>query len=293
MCINRIKRNSGALTLLAVLLAWSLHLQEPRCGGGAGAFAPVRAPAGPPALPAPLGFAAASNSTSPLPAPSTAPAVLECALPLDVLAPTTRASPSALPSMRAPPVGPADALAAASRAASLARQTAQCGYVVSEQLGNASARLLPCDDFPRAVEDGFREGRDGPFFTPRCPSVWFTPSEACDLLQGLNKLILFVGDSIARQVQQGLFTALTGSYTQCVVLCLQHARARTPLHNHPPPPPNSRVAAACPNSPSPRRRCAAATTRTNLTAAKRRLPTTWGRATWCAQSGWKRATWAR
>jgi hypothetical protein len=217
--MNRIKRYSGALALLSALLAWGLHLQEPRCSGAAGTLprgqgkaavdgAATSRPSGA-ALPA-RNF---SSFSSPLPAPSTVPAVLECQLPPDVLAPTTRASPSAQPSMRAAPVGAVDALAAASRAASLARQTAQCGYVVSGQLGNASARLLPCDDYPRAVEGGFREGRDGPFFTPQCPSVWFTPSEACDLLQGLNKLILFVGDSIARQVQQGLFTALTGSYT--------------------------------------------------------------------------------
>ena len=65
----------------------------------------------------------------------------------------------------------------------------------------------------RAVAAGRRAWRDGPFSPQGCHSVWFTPAEACDLLAGLNRLILFVGDSLARQANQGLAACLTGSFT--------------------------------------------------------------------------------
>lgn len=44
--------------------------------------------------------------------------------------------------------------------------------------------------------------------------MWFTPAEACDLLEAHDRLIVFIGDSLSRQLQQGLHTVLTGSYTQ-------------------------------------------------------------------------------
>ena len=201
MC-NRIKRYSGLLTLLSVLLAWLLALREDSCAPPPLQSRPLDGRAAPPPVP--------RNASS---APSSAPAVLECAIPQDVLAPTQRPSPSAYPSLRPAPSGALDAAFAAARAASLRRATAQCGYVLSDELGNASARLQFCEDYPRAVQLGFRESRDGPFFTPRCPTVWFTPTEACDLLAALNRLILFVGDSLARQANQGLAACLTGSFT--------------------------------------------------------------------------------
>jgi hypothetical protein len=170
--------------------------------------------------------------------------------------------------------------------------------VVSQQLGNASARLLPCDDFPRAVEGGSRAGRDGPFFTAGCPAVWFTPSEACDFLQGLNKLILFVGDSIARQVQQGLFTALTGSYTHGGVpkfsfpdaeVCRCDDAYKFPCRektfaNYMGP-----GHCACPLPNPPRARGAAGPFARAYTVH----PHTPHPPQWCAQSGWKRALSAR
>jgi hypothetical protein len=139
--------------------------------------------------------------------------VHECAIPIDVLAPTQRPSPTAYPTVRAAPGGPLDAAVEAARAAALRRHTTQCGTTFSDLLGNASARLQYCDDYSRAVMNGHREAVDGTFFTEGCRSVWFTPSEACDLIAGLGKLILFVGDSIARQLNQGFVNVLTGSFT--------------------------------------------------------------------------------
>jgi hypothetical protein len=210
MCL-RIKRFSGCLTLLAVLLAWLLALRE-SCPPAAGSPAALEVASRPPP-PATRAAARHPFNATASTAPTSAPAVLECAIPIDVLAPTQRPSPSAYPSLRPPPSGALDAAVAAARGAALRRHSAQCGATFSDLLGNASARLQFCDDYPLAVLGGARAERDGPFFTPRCPSVWFSPGEACDLLAGLNRLILFVGDSIARQLNQGFVNVLTGSYT--------------------------------------------------------------------------------
>jgi hypothetical protein len=131
------------------------------------------------------------------------------------MAPTTRASHSAYPSVLAQPAfSSLDDAMRVSRAAALRRHTAQCGSVIADELADAAPRLLFCDDFPRAVAAGARAVRDGPFSTDGCAAVWFTPGEACDLLEALDRLVLFVGDSLLRQLQQGLHTVLTGSYTQ-------------------------------------------------------------------------------
>jgi hypothetical protein len=205
MC-NRVKRYSGALTLLSVLFAWLLALRDsPPCTSPAVSTLASKVMHLPSPPPPP-------NSTA-APAPTSAPAVHECAIPLDVLAPTRRPSPSAYPTLRPAPRGALDAEVEAARAAALRRHTTQCGTTFSDLLGNHSARLRFCDDYPRALLDGRREALDGPFYPAGCASVWFTPGEACDLLAGLNRLILFVGDSIARQLNQGFVNVLTGAFT--------------------------------------------------------------------------------
>ena len=160
--------------------------------------------------------ASPSRGSSPTPtnskAPVSTPAMLVCEQPLDVMAPTTRVSHAPYPSLvPAPSHASLDAAMEATRAAALRRHTAQCGTVVSDQLGNASARLMYCDDYSRAVQTGGRAYKDAPFVSNGCSSVWFTPSEACALLTALDKMILFVGDSLSRQLNQGVYLALTGS----------------------------------------------------------------------------------
>ena len=212
MCVSsRIRRFSGLLSLTAFVLAvYVAFFQERTCtpaSPAAGAAPP------PPRSDSTAAAAAAARASpsSPQPAPTGAPALSECSLPLDVMAPTARPSPSAYPSLRPLPSAlPGEAALAAARAAAAARHTAQCFQVISNQLANASARLVYCEDFARAVAAGSRPHRDGPF-SLRCPAVWFTPAEACALLQAVGKLVVFVGDSIGRQLQQGLFTVLTGS----------------------------------------------------------------------------------
>jgi len=72
---------------------------------------------------------------------------------------------------------------------------------------------LQCDDFSRALQQGGREYKNGPFtLAPPCKAVFFSPSEACDLVEGLGELIIFIGDSLMRQLFQGVFMVLSGSY---------------------------------------------------------------------------------
>ena len=204
MCLSsRLRRFSGLFSLFAFSLAVyvAFFKEERPCEGKAAPPRPSAAPPAPRAL----------NLSALPPGPSAAPAINECALPLDVMAPTTRPSPTAYPSMRpVPSAHPGDEALAALRAAAARRHTSQCFQVISDQLANASARLVYCDDFARAVAEGSRAHRDGPFQL-RCPTVWFTPAEACQVLQAIGKLVVFVGDSIGRQLQQGLFSVLTGS----------------------------------------------------------------------------------
>lgn len=123
-------------------------------------------------------------------------------------------SPSPFPT-RVPlaPLSELELAFATQRAAALRRHTAQCGYVISDQLADAAPRLAYCDDFPRAVAGGARPYRDGPFTLDGCSAVWFSPSEACELLRAHDLRVQIVGDSITRQLQQGIFTVLTGQYT--------------------------------------------------------------------------------
>jgi len=76
------------------------------------------------------------------PGPTAQPALKECDLPLEMMAPTTPPTPTSFPSLHPmPPLELSDTLASQIRAASLRRATSQCGQVISDQLGNASARL--------------------------------------------------------------------------------------------------------------------------------------------------------
>ena len=203
MCLSsRLRRFSGLFSLFAFCLAVYVAFFKEE--------GPCDRPASPRATAASAAPRALNLSALP-PGPSAVPAINECALPLDVMAPTTRPSPSAYPSLRPmPSAHPGEEALAALRAAAARRHTSQCFQVISDQLANASARLVYCEDFARAVAEGSRTHRDGPFQV-RCPTVWFTPAEACLVLQAIGKLVVFVGDSIGRQLQQGLFSVLTGS----------------------------------------------------------------------------------
>jgi hypothetical protein len=138
-----------------------------------------------------------------------------CDLPASALeAPKTFShTPSALPSLRAAPMGELDAVLTTSRAARLVRETTQCNQTFSNSLLNATPRLLPCDDFSRAMREGRRASIDAPFDLKGCRGVWFTPSEACDMIEAQDRMILFVGDSLLRQMLQSLFVILSGHYT--------------------------------------------------------------------------------
>jgi hypothetical protein len=212
-CCYRLRR-SGLLTLFALVFSIYLALRAPTCadpenlhGSRSNREAEVQTA---------TRSASRSFGSSPSPSasrdPSGLPVTAICDLPLDVMAPTTRASHTAYPSLDpAPSYSSVDEAVLAERVAASRRSTAQCGMVVSDNLGNPAARLTFCKDFSAAIEKGARKERDGPFFTQGCRAMWFTPSEACDLLSALDKRILFVGDSISRQLQQGIFSVLTGS----------------------------------------------------------------------------------
>ena len=213
MCLSssRYRRFSGLLSLLACCIAIYVGFFQERTANCVPTSSTL--PGRHLARPSPQGAPplAPVNISALPPGPTAAPALSACELPLDVMAPTQRPTPTPFPTLRPVPSSlPGEAEITAMRAAALRRHTSQCFQVISDQLANASARLVYCEDFARAVQDGHREFRDGPFYT-RCPAVWFTPGEACALLKIIGKMIVFVGDSIGRQVQQGLFTVLTGS----------------------------------------------------------------------------------
>ena len=138
-----------------------------------------------------------------------------CDIPASALEPpkTFSHTPSALPSLRAAPMGKLDAALTIARASRLVRETTQCNQTFSNSLLNASPRLLPCDDFSRAMREGQRASIDSPFELKGCRGVWFTPTEACDVIEAQDRMILFVGDSILRQMLQSLFVVLSGHYT--------------------------------------------------------------------------------
>ena len=123
-------------------------------------------------------------------------------------------SPSALPSLRAAPTGPLDVAFGQARRRRQARETRQCNQTFSDVLHDAAPRLVQCDDFARALRQGTRAFANGPLsLAPPCKAVFFSPSEACDLLAGLGDLVIFVGDSLSRQLLQGVFMVLSGSFS--------------------------------------------------------------------------------
>jgi hypothetical protein len=70
-----------------------------------------------------------------------------------------------------------------------------------------------CQNILANVANGKRNFRDGPFVPAgQCALQWFSSEEACRVLQGSGKLIVFFGDSLARHLQQGLYTVLSGNY---------------------------------------------------------------------------------
>lgn len=215
------RRYSPYISILAVFFALFTSYQTPeRCTTSSSSEDVSRHHSGVRSMTTASPSATASTGSSSVgvnldalpPGPTAQPALKECDIPLEMMAPTTPPTPTSFPSLHPmPTLELSDALASQVRSASLRRATSQCGQVISDQLANSSARLQYCPDYARSVMEGGREYLDGPFSPRNCNSVWFTPSEACDLLQGIGKLILFVGDSIGRQLQQGLFTVLTGS----------------------------------------------------------------------------------
>jgi hypothetical protein len=155
-----------------------------------------------------------------------------CELPADPLAPprTASATPSAPPSHAPLPTGSYEALFAAARERRLEAATSQCGRVYSRALSNASARLVHLDSLASCLERGVRANssssgeEDAPLALP-CPVPWLAPEEACRLLAALNTQLVLVGDSLVRQLQQGLFVALTGNYYSGGVIAQDAAEA--------------------------------------------------------------------
>lgn len=85
-----------------------------------------------------------------------------------------------------------------------------------------SVSRAECPDLQAAVQDASRASSDfrgkfglvvsaAPLHVRGCTLRWYTPSEACDLLQRAGKLVL-LGDSLVRAVAFGLVKVLTNDY---------------------------------------------------------------------------------
>lgn len=160
MCISSRLRRSVALSLLTLLASYYIVSHDAPCER-------TPAPGGRAAAARPSATASPSfGAPPPSPAPRSTPALAICEQPLDVMAPTVRASHSVYPSVRpAPSFSSLDEAMRVARAEALRRHTAQCGSVVSDELADAQPRLAFCEDFPRAVAAGGRAERDAPFAT--------------------------------------------------------------------------------------------------------------------------------
>ena len=94
-----------------------------------------------------------------------------------------------------------------------------CGIPFPRQLiGHGQA---PCSapDLFRAVQQAYRSGLDQPLHVPGCRVRWFSPPDACALLQTAGGLALGY-DSLTRHMLNALFTVLIGDYVHATdVLC--------------------------------------------------------------------------
>ena len=71
-----------------------------------------------------------------------------------------------------------------------------------------------CADLPTAItEHGGRSSWDAPFRIHGCNLRWYSRQVACDLLQSSGHVIMW-GDSLTRQLVQGLLIVLTGNATR-------------------------------------------------------------------------------
>ena len=69
-----------------------------------------------------------------------------------------------------------------------------------------------CPDMAWSLEFGYRTSFNGPFTAPNCALRWFSPEEACRIVQRRG-FVLTVGDSLLRQLDSALHMVLIGNYS--------------------------------------------------------------------------------
>ena len=95
------------------------------------------------------------------------------------------------------------------------------GPVGSVGVGPENAALPLCTEaqFAAALRRAVRPEMDGPLYVDGCRLTWFTRAVACDLVERLGILVVS-GDSLTRQIGQGMLMILTGDYRTGAVLHL-------------------------------------------------------------------------
>jgi hypothetical protein len=96
----------------------------------------------------------------------------------------------------------------------LESQATQCGHKYLETITPPASRSQPMcvEGLLKSLATGGRASVNGPFkFGGACGGIkWYSPREACDLLQAAGSLVL-VGDSLQRHLAQALFSVLAGN----------------------------------------------------------------------------------
>ena len=80
-----------------------------------------------------------------------------------------------------------------------------------QQMVSASTRRCTPRQLMKAVRDGYRPGKDEPFKVQGCQVQWYSPEEACRVIQDSGGLAL-VGDSLMRSLAVALIVILSGNY---------------------------------------------------------------------------------
>ncbi len=80
-----------------------------------------------------------------------------------------------------------------------------------QQMVSTSTRRCTPRQLMQAVRDGYRSGKDGPFQVQGCQVQWYSPEEACRVIEGSGGLAL-VGDSLMRGITVALLVILSGDY---------------------------------------------------------------------------------
>ena len=80
-----------------------------------------------------------------------------------------------------------------------------------------------------AMRAGERHSEDGPLILSGCRIVWYTPEEACALVERTG-LLIFHGDSLTRHLIQGIITVLSGDFVNTT-----NALANPADPDYPPP----------------------------------------------------------